>query len=93
MSALPPKADIAERNWDVRFVPKADKVRCSKITLLEHLVSPAEQFIWKSEAESLGRLEVWSRLCCLGRSWLLLGVFCRAVKRGLLNDCGRRYTG
>jgi len=24
MSALPPKADIAERNWDVRFVPKAD---------------------------------------------------------------------
>ena len=21
MSALPPKADIAERNWDVRFVP------------------------------------------------------------------------
>jgi hypothetical protein len=24
MSALPPKADIAGRNWDVRFVPKAD---------------------------------------------------------------------
>jgi hypothetical protein len=24
MSALPPKADIAERNWDVCFVPKAD---------------------------------------------------------------------
>ena len=24
MSALPPKADIAERNWDVRFVPKGD---------------------------------------------------------------------
>jgi len=24
MSALPPKADIAERNWDVRFVPLAD---------------------------------------------------------------------
>jgi hypothetical protein len=21
MSALPPKADIAERDWDVRFVP------------------------------------------------------------------------
>jgi hypothetical protein len=21
MSALPPKADIRERNWDVRFVP------------------------------------------------------------------------
>jgi len=24
MSALPPKADIAARNEDVRFVPKAD---------------------------------------------------------------------
>jgi len=24
MSALPPKADIAERHQDVRFVPKAD---------------------------------------------------------------------
>ena len=24
MSALPPKADIAERGWHVRFVPKAD---------------------------------------------------------------------
>ena len=22
MSALPPKADIAERDWNVRFVPK-----------------------------------------------------------------------
>jgi hypothetical protein len=24
MSALPPKADIHERNWNVRFVPEAD---------------------------------------------------------------------
>jgi hypothetical protein len=24
MSALPPKADIAGRRWDVRFVPTAD---------------------------------------------------------------------
>jgi hypothetical protein len=24
ISALPPKADIAERDWDVRFVPKAE---------------------------------------------------------------------
>src|SRR5262249_51197958 len=30
MSALPPKADIAESDWHVRFVPKADQVRCSK---------------------------------------------------------------
>jgi hypothetical protein len=24
MSALPPKADIRRRDWNVRFVPKAD---------------------------------------------------------------------
>jgi hypothetical protein len=31
MSALPPKADIAERDCHVRFVPKADKVQCNEI--------------------------------------------------------------
>jgi hypothetical protein len=34
MSALPPKADIVERNRHVRFVPKADKVRRSKSTAI-----------------------------------------------------------
>jgi hypothetical protein len=31
MSALPPKADIADRQFDVRFVPKAG-IRCYSIT-------------------------------------------------------------
>jgi hypothetical protein len=30
MSALPPIADIAERDLDVRFVPKADVLRCGE---------------------------------------------------------------
>ena len=30
MSALPPKADIGAQSWNVRFVPKADILRCSK---------------------------------------------------------------
>jgi hypothetical protein len=30
MSALPPKADIGTQSWNVRFVPKADKVQCNK---------------------------------------------------------------
>jgi len=30
MSALHPKADIAESDWHVRFVPKADIVRCGE---------------------------------------------------------------
>ena len=30
MSALPPKADIRQRDHHVRFVPKADQVQCRK---------------------------------------------------------------
>jgi hypothetical protein len=37
MSALPPKADVAEHDWDVRLVPKAD------ISLDPSLVSATEQ--------------------------------------------------
>jgi hypothetical protein len=38
MSALPPKADIAERDGNVRFVPKADISQ-----LFDHLVGAREQ--------------------------------------------------
>jgi hypothetical protein len=38
MSALPPKADIAERGWHVRFVPKADSCAAAKPALFDHLV-------------------------------------------------------
>jgi hypothetical protein len=30
MSALPPKADIVRHGGNVRFVPKADILRCSR---------------------------------------------------------------
>jgi len=40
-SPLPPKADIAERDWNVRFVPKAEILRRSKIVpFVDHLVGP-----------------------------------------------------
>ena len=35
MSALPPKADIAERDWNVRFVPKADMRQAQDLCQLE----------------------------------------------------------
>ena len=42
MSALPPKADIAEHDRDVRFVPRADIPRCgTKWAMSGH---PARQF-------------------------------------------------
>jgi hypothetical protein len=37
MSALPPKADIDYLDGHVRFVPKADIMRCSKQPLFDHL--------------------------------------------------------
>jgi len=37
MSALPPKADIAERDCHVRFVPKADVSRCSNSRAIRSL--------------------------------------------------------
>jgi hypothetical protein len=38
MSAIHPKADIAECDCDVRFVPKADIMRCSNRShLLGHV--------------------------------------------------------
>jgi hypothetical protein len=34
MSAILPKSDITERDYDVRFVPKADMLATSAISLL-----------------------------------------------------------
>jgi len=39
MSALPPKADIADHDCHARFVPKADILRSSKnVPFVDHLV-------------------------------------------------------
>jgi hypothetical protein len=42
MSALPPKADIGGVSSDVRFVPKADILRCNNFPLFGHLVGEAK---------------------------------------------------
>jgi hypothetical protein len=41
MSALPPKADIAERNSNVCFGPLADKVQCKKEST--RIITPAQR--------------------------------------------------
>jgi len=61
-----PKADIAERAWHVRFVPIPDKVQCSKVCLLDHLVGDREQRRGDCDAKCLGGLEV-DREVKLGR--------------------------
>jgi hypothetical protein len=37
MSALPPKADIGTQSVNVRFVPKADILRCDKSVVIRSL--------------------------------------------------------
>jgi hypothetical protein len=39
MSALPPKADIRQRDWDVRFVPLTDIANC--ISICAYLIRKA----------------------------------------------------
>jgi hypothetical protein len=39
MSALPPKADIAEKQLDVRFVPEADILRFGKYSITSSAVA------------------------------------------------------
>jgi hypothetical protein len=44
MSALPPKADIARRQLDVRFVPEADSCSAAR-KLLDYLAGNREQVV------------------------------------------------
>jgi hypothetical protein len=58
MSALHPKADIVGRQFDVRFVPKADSCTAAKRTLFDHLVGDGEQARGYRKAECFGGLEI-----------------------------------
>jgi hypothetical protein len=53
MSALPPKADIAGRQWNVRQVPKADIAR-----LFDHLVGAGQQSRRRGKSERFGGSEI-----------------------------------
>jgi len=50
MSALPPKADISQRDRHVRFVPKADKVALQqKSPSFDHFVGNGKHARWNNE--------------------------------------------
>jgi hypothetical protein len=54
MSALPPKADITERDRHARFVPKADM----RPVLFDHLVGAEDKRLWKGDTERFCGLEI-----------------------------------
>ena len=58
MSALPPKADIAGCDLDVRFVPKADIGTSLVCQLLDQLVGALLKIQRHVEAESLSGLKI-----------------------------------
>jgi hypothetical protein len=66
MSAIPPKADIAERVSHVRFVPKADVSTRSK-ELLDYFVSEQLQRVGYLNAKRFGRLLVDDEQCLDGQ--------------------------
>jgi hypothetical protein len=58
MSALPPKADIEIQSRDVRFVPKADILRCGKKLVIRSPVGAGEHLRRDDDAKRLGGPEV-----------------------------------
>jgi hypothetical protein len=62
MSALPPKADIAEHRRDVRFVPIADSYGAANRSLFDNLVGGREQRRRHGKAEHPGGLMIDDQL-------------------------------
>jgi hypothetical protein len=58
MSALPPKADIAERHHHIRFVPKADILRRRRLALFDDLVGAGARGGINGECRPNGRSHV-----------------------------------
>jgi hypothetical protein len=58
MSALPPKADVAGRRLDVRFVPKADSCTATNSRLFDHLVGACKDVRRNVDTNRLCSLEI-----------------------------------
>ena len=83
LAAIPPKADIRIDHQDVRFVPKADILRCSKERRYS-ITSSARASSWGSNSLETGRKRRWAMVTMLGsavtcpgkpQKWLLVRYF------------------
>src|SRR5215472_409160 len=84
MSALPPKADMDHRGRDVRFVPKADIVRCGerrRYSMTSSAIASTPGGIVRASALAVLRLIASSSLvgCRTGRSATFVPLRTRAV--------------
>ena len=71
MSALPPKADIAERDWHVRFVPNADSCTAAiRYSITSSARASRVDGMVNSSALAVLRLMISSNFvgACTGRS-------------------------
>jgi hypothetical protein len=64
--SVPPIADIAERDRDVRFVPIADSCGAAK-KLFDHLVCKCEKIGQNGEVQRLGGFQIQRAHPCEGQ--------------------------
>jgi hypothetical protein len=62
MSALPPKADIAARQLNVRFVPKADHAPQQAPALFDHFVGDGHDTWRYGQTQCLGSFQIDNQL-------------------------------
>ena len=77
MSALPPIADITAAQTNVRFVPKADILRCGKKgRSFDHFVGELQEMLGNVEPKRFCGLEIDDKLKL---DWRLCGEFGRLL--------------
>jgi hypothetical protein len=71
MSALPPKADIAKRRWDVRFVPKADYSPLTALQIALVIEPPTRVLVLRGGSRTMLQLYGNTRSRAMRCLWML----------------------
>jgi len=88
MSALPPKADIAERECHVRFVPKADSCIAAKSLSFDHVIGEHEEIVRQFVFVN----SIFNSCYCLLFPWLPYNTVSEIEKTHRLSGSPRRLS-